>query len=122
MAAVSAIWGRKFMGFGSLNTAYITLIRKKKDANQPKDFKANGEPCCLLQQMLSPNQIAFIKDHFIQDNFMLVQQTTLCWCSKQRGFSINQNSPYSLEWLCLTKFQCVYLVRCSTLSSSILSS
>jgi hypothetical protein len=31
------------MGFGPLNTAYITLILKKEDANQPKDFKVNGE-------------------------------------------------------------------------------
>jgi hypothetical protein len=28
-----------------------------------------------LQQMVSPNQSAFIKGRFIQDNFMLVQQT-----------------------------------------------
>jgi hypothetical protein len=28
-----------------------------------------------LSQMVSPNQSAFIKGHFIQDNFMLVQQT-----------------------------------------------
>ena len=28
-----------------------------------------------LQQLVSPNQSAFIKGRFIQDNFMLVQQT-----------------------------------------------
>jgi hypothetical protein len=29
-----------------------------------------------LQNMVSPNQTAFIKKRFILDNFMLVQQTT----------------------------------------------
>jgi hypothetical protein len=29
-----------------------------------------------LNQLVSPNQSAFIKGRFIQDNFMLVQQTT----------------------------------------------
>lgn len=91
MAAVWAVWSRKFMGFSCLNSAYITLIPKKEDADQPKDFR----PISLvhsfaklitkmlanrlagrLQQMVSPNQSAFIKGRFIQDNFMLVQQTT----------------------------------------------
>ena len=90
MAAVSALWSRKFMNFESLNSAYITLLPKKVGADQPKDFR----PISLvhsfaklitkmlanrladhLQQMVSPNQSAFIKGRFIQDNFMLVQQT-----------------------------------------------
>jgi len=90
MAAVSALWSRKFMNFGTLNSAYITLLPKKDGADQPKDFR----PISLvhsfaklitkllasrlagrLQQMVSPNQSAFIKGRFIQDNFMLVQQT-----------------------------------------------
>jgi hypothetical protein len=114
MAAVSAIWGRKFMGFGSLNTAYITLIRKKKDANQPKDFKANGEPCCLLQQMLSPNQIAFIKDHFIQDNFMLVQQTT--------RFLHQPKQPIFIGMVVFDKVSVCLLGEMQYSSSSLLSS
>jgi hypothetical protein len=32
MAAMSAIWSRKFRGFEVLNTAYITLLPKKVDA------------------------------------------------------------------------------------------
>ena len=90
MAAISAIWSRKLVNFGTLNSAYITLLPKKEDADQPKDFRpislvhsfaklvtkllAN----CLapkLQEMVSPVQSAFIKGCFIQDNFMLVQQT-----------------------------------------------
>jgi hypothetical protein len=39
MAAVSALWRRKFMNFGTLNSAYITLLPKKDGAEQPKDFR-----------------------------------------------------------------------------------
>jgi hypothetical protein len=76
MAAISAIWSRKFMGFGALNTAYITLLPKKVDVEQPKDFRpislvhsfaklvtkllANSL-AARLQEMVSPNQSAFIK-------------------------------------------------------------
>jgi len=90
MLAVSAVWNRKFVNLGVLNSAYITLLPKKDGADQPKDFR----PISLvhsftklitkmmanrlagrLQQMVSPIQSAFIKGRFIQDNFMLVQQT-----------------------------------------------
>jgi hypothetical protein len=89
MVAMSANWSRKFRGFEVLNTTYISLLPKKVDAQQLKDFRpislvhsfaklitkllANR----LVQEMVTPNQSAFIKGHFIQDNFMLVQQTTL---------------------------------------------
>jgi hypothetical protein len=39
MRAISTIWSRKMMGFSTLNTAYITLIPKKDDAEQPTDFR-----------------------------------------------------------------------------------
>jgi hypothetical protein len=90
MSVVSAIWSRKLMEFSVLNTAYITLLPKKEVAEQPKDFR----PISLvhsfaklvtkimanrlagrLNDMVSPIQSAFIKGRFIQDNFMLVQQT-----------------------------------------------
>ena len=90
MAAISAIWSRKFGNFEQLNSAYITLLPKKEEATRVKDFR----PISLvhsfaklvtkllanrlsgrLDQMVSPNQSAFIKGRFIQDNFMLVQQT-----------------------------------------------
>jgi hypothetical protein len=90
MAVVSAIWSRKLVGFSVLNAAYITLVPKKEVAEQPKDFR----PISLvhsfaklvrkimanrladrLNEMVSPIQSAFIKGRFIQDNFMLVQQT-----------------------------------------------
>jgi hypothetical protein len=110
MAAMSAIWSRKFRGFEVLNTAYITLLPKKVDAEQPKDFR----PISLvhsfvklitkllanrlagrLQEMVSTNQSAFIKGRFIQDNFMLVQQTT--------RFLHQQKQPHILLKLDISK-------------------
>jgi hypothetical protein len=93
-----------------LNTAYITLLPKKVDAEQPKDFM----PISLvhsfaklitklmanrlvgrLQEMVSPNQSAFIKGRFIQDNFMLVQQTA--------QFLHQQKQPHILLKLDISK-------------------
>jgi len=90
MAAVSAVWSRKMGNFGVLNSAYITLIPKKEDATNIKEYR----PISLvhsfaklitkllasrlagrLDQMITPNQSAFIKGRFILDNFMLVQHT-----------------------------------------------
>jgi hypothetical protein len=39
MAAMSAIWSRKFCNFSSLNRAYITLIPKVEGAEKVKDFR-----------------------------------------------------------------------------------
>jgi hypothetical protein len=39
MAALVAIWSRKFDHFSKLNTAYITLIPKTDGADQVKDFR-----------------------------------------------------------------------------------
>jgi hypothetical protein len=70
-----------------LNSAFITLLPKVKAPQGAKDYRpislvhsftklvtkilANRLVGCL-PQMVSPNQSAFIKKHFIQDNFMLV--------------------------------------------------
>jgi hypothetical protein len=89
-AAVSAVWSRNFVNLNRLNTAFMTMI-PKEGAYQVKDFR----PISLvhsfaklitkvlanrlakrLNDMVSPNQSAFIKGRFIQDNFMLVQQTS----------------------------------------------
>ena len=91
MAAVSAVWSRRFINFWKLNIAYITMVPKKEGAEQVKDFR----PISLvhsfaklitkilanrlaprLNELVSPNQSAFIKGRFIQDNFMLAQQTS----------------------------------------------
>jgi hypothetical protein len=91
MAAVMAIWNRKFDNFHKLNSAFITLIPKKDGADQVKDFRPISlvhsfaklitkilatRLASRLNDLVSPNQNAFIKGRFIQDNFMLVQQTT----------------------------------------------
>jgi hypothetical protein len=52
MVAVSAAWRRDFRNFRLLNSSL------------------------QIGWLLGPNQSAFIKGRFIQDNFMLVQQTT----------------------------------------------
>ncbi|WVZ97773.1 hypothetical protein U9M48_043286 [Paspalum notatum var. saurae] len=90
MAAVSAIWNRKFQNFWLQNNVYVTHLPKVEDALSVKDYR----PISLvhsvaklitkilanrlapkLDQLVSPNQSAFIKGRFIQDNFMLLQQT-----------------------------------------------
>jgi hypothetical protein len=90
MAAVLAVWNRKFVNFGVLNSAYITLLPKRDGADQPKDFRPislvhsfaklitkmlANRLAVRLQQMVSHIQSAFIKGRFIQDNFLMVQQT-----------------------------------------------
>ena len=86
------------------NSAFITLLPKTEEANCAKDFR----PISLvhsfaklvtkllanrlagrLQQMVSPNQSAFIKGKFIQDNFMLVQQTN------SKVLASTEASPFS---------------------------
>jgi hypothetical protein len=90
MRAVSAVRSRRFRNFDKLNSAYITLIPKMVGAEQVKDFRPISlvHSCAKLitkllanrlagrlNEMVSPIQSAFIKGCFIQDNFMLVQQT-----------------------------------------------
>jgi phage/plasmid primase-like uncharacterized protein len=90
MAAINAVWRRDFQNFRLLNSTFITLLPKKEDAEHAGDF----QPLSLvhsfaklvtkilanrlrghLDQLVSKNQSAFIKRRFIQDNFMMVQQT-----------------------------------------------
>lgn len=85
-----AVGNRNFINLDRLYSSYITLIPKVKGADQIEDFR----PISLvhsfaklitkvlanrlakrLNELVSPNQSAFIKGRFIQDNFMLVQQT-----------------------------------------------
>ena len=110
MAAVSAVWSRKLCNFGVLNYAFITLLPKKDDATNIRDYR----PISLvhsfaklitkllanrlagrLDEMITPNQSAFIKSRFILDNFMLVQHTT--------KFLHQQKQPRILLKLDITK-------------------
>jgi len=110
MGALHAIWRKDFRNLWKLNSAYITLIPKKAEADQVKDFR----PISLvhsfaklvtkllanrlagrLDEMVSPNQSAFIKHRFIQDNYMMVQQTV--------RFLHSQKQPRILLKLDITK-------------------
>jgi hypothetical protein len=86
MAAISAVWRRNFKNFRLLNSAYITPLPKKEAAVEAKDFRPTSLIHSFaklitkilsnrLESMVSNNQSTFIKGRFIQDNFMLVQQT-----------------------------------------------
>jgi len=39
MAALSAVWSREFDNFELLNSAFITLLPKKEDASNIKDYR-----------------------------------------------------------------------------------
>jgi hypothetical protein len=84
------VWARKFRNMRALNSAFITLLPKTDEASHVKDYTPislvhsfaklvtkilSNRLVGWLQQMVSLNQSAFIKKRFIQDNFMLVQQT-----------------------------------------------
>jgi hypothetical protein len=90
MRVVSAVCSRRFRNFDKLNSAYIALIHKVVGDEQVKDFRPislvhsftklitkllANQLAGRLNGMVSPIQSAFIKERFIQDNFMLVQQT-----------------------------------------------
>ena len=110
MAALHRIWGRNCRNLWLLNSAYITLLPKKSDADLVKDFRPISQVHSFaklvtkimanrlagrLDEMVSPNQSASIKNRFIQDNFMMVQQTV--------KFLHNQKQPRILLKLDITK-------------------
>jgi hypothetical protein len=110
MAAISAVWSRKMSNFEVLNSAYITLLPKKDDATNIREYRPISLVHSLaklitkllanslagrLDQMITPNQSAFIKGRFILDNFMLVQHTT--------RFLYQQKQPRILLKLDITK-------------------
>lgn len=90
LVALVAVQLGDFRHLRLLNSAYITLIPKKEEALQARDFR----PISLihsfaklltkllanrlarkLQDLVATNQSAFVKGRCIHDNFMLVQQT-----------------------------------------------
>jgi hypothetical protein len=119
MTAISWVWNRKMVGLTPLNTAYITLLPKKVEAEESKDFRPinlvhsfaklltkilANRLASRLSQMVSPNQSAFIKGHFIQDNFMLLQQTArFLHQQKQPRILLKLNISKTLtQWLGLS--------------------
>jgi hypothetical protein len=110
MAAVAAVWRKDFRNFRALNSAFVILLPKVENPSNAKEFR----PISLihsfaklitkilanrlggqLDSMVSKNQSAFIKGRFIQDNFMLVQQTA--------RFLHSQNQPTIMLKLDISK-------------------
>jgi len=117
MAALAAVHCGNFMNLHLLNTALLTLLPKKQDVVQVKDFW----PISLihsfaklvtklianrlsrkLSAVVAANQSAFVKGRCIHDNFILVQQTT--------KFLHQQKQPWILLKLDIsnTPFGCRY--------------
>jgi len=90
MAAIITLQQGDTRMLGLLNSAYLTLIPKKADAVEAKDYR----PISLvhsfaklvtkmmanrlapqLDSLVASNQSAFIRGRCIHDNYMLVQQT-----------------------------------------------
>jgi hypothetical protein len=118
MAAISYLWARTFKNMRALNSTFITLLPKMDEASHVKDYRPislvhsfakhvtktlSNRLARRLQQMVSLNQAAFIKKRFIQDNFMLVQQTI--W------FLHQQRQPHILFKLDISKaFDSVFVM------------
>jgi hypothetical protein len=118
MAAISYLWARTFENMRALNSTFITLLPKMDEASHVKDYRPislvhsfakhvtktlSNRLARRLQQMVSLNQAAFIKKRFIQDNFMLVQQTI--W------FLHQQRQPHILFKLDISKaFDSVFVM------------
>jgi hypothetical protein len=89
LAVFRAVQLGRAHGFAKLNRALVTLLSKKQDAAEIRDFgpislvhsiaKLIAKTMSLLlaphlHTLVSPNQNAFIRGRTIHDNFMLVQQ------------------------------------------------
>ena len=89
LMALDAIYRGHVFKFRLLNTAFITLLPKKVDAVEVKDYRPislihsfaklvtkilANRLAPLLPSLISVNQSAFVRGRKIHDNFMLVQQ------------------------------------------------
>jgi hypothetical protein len=89
LMALDAIFRGHVFNFGRLNTAFITLLPKKTEAVEVKDFRPislihsfaklvtkimANRLAPLLPNLVSANQSAFVRGRSIHDNFILVQQ------------------------------------------------
>lgn len=89
MAALCAIQNGHVSRFRLLNTAFLTLLPKKVDAIQVKDFRPislihsfaklvtklmANRLAPLLPELVPTNQNAFVKGRNIHDNFLFVEQ------------------------------------------------
>jgi hypothetical protein len=89
LMALDTIFRGHVFNFGRLNTTFITLLPKKTDAVEVKDFRPislihsfaklvtkimANRLAPLLPNLVSANQSAFVRERNIHDNFILVQQ------------------------------------------------
>lgn len=89
LMALDAIYRGHVFKFRLLNTAFITLLPKKPDAIQIKDFRPislihsfaklvtkvlANRLAPVLSSLISTNQSAFVRGRNIHDNFLFVQQ------------------------------------------------
>ena len=87
MAAIHKLQFGNGRGFGRLNQAIITLIPKRPDACRIRDFRPisllhsipkikaklmASRLCLWMHELVSINQLAYIRGRNIHDNFMLV--------------------------------------------------
>jgi hypothetical protein len=90
LAALSVILQGGSSKLYLLNSAYVTLLPKKAEAVEVKDFRPislinsfakiitkilANRLTEILPKLVSPNQSAFIKGRSIHDNFMMVRET-----------------------------------------------
>jgi hypothetical protein len=100
LMALDAIQQGHVFKFRLLNTAYITLLPKKVDAVEVKDFRPislihsfaklvtkllANRLAPLLPSLVSTNQSAFVPGRKIHDNFMLVQQMVKSFHNKKEA-------------------------------------
>lgn len=99
MRAFNAFWSRDFRSFNLVNEAYLILLRKKENPEEIKDYRpislihSFGKLVakCLanrlsrfLNDLVRPNQSAFIRGRSIHDNFRTVQLTVRLLHSTRR--------------------------------------
>jgi hypothetical protein len=90
MHALAVIWSLDGRSMYLLNQAYMVLLRKKKDAEEIKDFRSisvvhtfsklfakllSSRLAPHMNQLVLPNQSTFIRDRAIHDNFRVVQSS-----------------------------------------------
>ena len=84
MRAFHALWSLDGRSLYLINQAYIVLLRKKGDASEISDYRPISlihsftkvlatRLAPLMQQLVKPNQSAFIRERMIHENFIAVQ-------------------------------------------------
>lgn len=110
MAALHTVWGKNFRNLWMLNSAYITLIPEKADADQVKDFRPISlvHSFAKLVTKLLANRLASRLDQMVPPIRVLLSRNdsyriTLCWYNKLCSSCTHKNSPGSFLKLDITK-------------------